>query len=187
MRRDTRNQMIRQAAFLFRGRGYGATGIREIAQQAGAHRGVMYHHFPRGKTEVAEEVLAATDAAVGSYIESWCANQEPIPAMRAIIAGTKMMMAMGEHPPGSPVAAVALGAGPDDQTLRDTADAIYRRWQRAFRDCLRRNGTPDPDAANLATLLIAGIEGALVLCRAEGNNTPLDRLAAALEITLRSH
>lgn len=187
MARDTRNQMIRQAALLFRSRGYGATGIREIAQQAGAHRGVMYHHFPRGKTEVAEEVLTATDATVGAFIESWCIGQEPVSAMRAIIAGTKRMMATGEYPPGSPVAAISIGAGPDDQALRDTTRAIYSRWQRAFRDCLHRNGTPEPAATNLATLLIAGIEGALVLCRAEGDNAPLDRLAAALETTLPTH
>lgn len=181
MARETRRQMIEQAALLFRGRGYGATGIREIATSAGAHRGVIYHHFPRGKTEVAEEVLAATDATVGAYIESWCTAQQPLSAMRAIIAGTKMIMTGGEHPPGCPVAAITIGAGPDDQALRESARAIFDRWQRAFRDCLRRNGTPDPQATNIATLLIAGIEGALVLCRAEGDNAPLDRVAAALE------
>ncbi|MFB7719833.1 TetR/AcrR family transcriptional regulator [Nocardia sp. NPDC056100] len=179
--RDTRRQMIEQAALLFRGRGYGATGIREIATSAGAHRGVIYHHFPRGKTEVAEEVLAATDATVGAYIESWCTAQQPLSAMRAIIAGAKMIMASGEHPPGCPVAAITIGAGPDDEALREAARAIFERWQHAFRDCLRRNGTPDHEAANIATLLIAGIEGALVLCRAEGSNAPLDRVAAALE------
>lgn len=185
--RDTRNQMIEQAALLFRGRGYGATGIREIASQAGAHRGVIYHHFPGGKTEVAAEVLAATDATVGAFIESWCVNQDPISAVRAIIAGVKMMLTSGEHPPGSPVAAVTLGADRGDDTLREIARGIYDRWQGAFRDCLRRNGTPDPDAENLATMLIAGIEGALVLCRAEGDNAPLDRLAAAFESILRAH
>lgn len=185
MTRETRKRMIEQAALLFRGRGYGATGIREIAAAAGAHRGVMYHHFPRGKTEVAEEVLAATDATIGAYIESWCTAQEPLSAMRAIIAGVKSMMATGEHPPGSPVAAVTIGAGPEDEVLREAAAAVYGRWQRAFRDCLHRNGTPDPEAENLATLLIAGIEGALVLCRAEGNNAPLDRLGAALEPLLQ--
>nr|WP_232541845.1 TetR/AcrR family transcriptional regulator [Nocardia bovistercoris] len=172
--------MIQQAALLFRSRGYGATGIREIANQAGAHRGVIYHHFPRGKTEVAEEVLAATDATVGGFIDSWCANQDPATAVRAIVAGIKMMSTGGEHPPGSPVAAITVGACPDDDHLRETALGIYQRWQGAFRDCLRRDGVPEPQASNLATVLIAGIEGALVLCRAEGGNAALDRLEAAM-------
>lgn len=186
MARETRKQMIEQAALLFRGRGYGATGIREIAAAAGAHRGVIYHHFPRGKTEVAEEVLTAADATTGAFIESWCATQDPRTALRAIIAGTKMTMTSGEHPPGSPVAAVTLGAAADEQPLRDQSRVIYGRWQSAFRDCLHRNGTPDPEATNLATLLISGIEGALVLCRAEGTTAPLDRIAAALDRALET-
>ncbi|MFI1911767.1 TetR/AcrR family transcriptional regulator [Nocardia sp. NPDC020380] len=184
MARETRQRMIEQAALLFRARGYGATGIREIATAAGAHRGVIYHHFPDGKTEVAREVLAATDATIGAYIESWCIAQEPLSAMRAIIAGAKTMLAGGEYPPGSPVAAITIGA--DDDALRESARAVYARWQRAFRDCLHRNGTPEPEATDVATLLIAGIEGALVLCRTEGGNAPLDRVAAALEPLLRS-
>ncbi|MFI5782050.1 TetR/AcrR family transcriptional regulator [Nocardia sp. NPDC051570] len=185
MARDTRRQMIRQALLLFRAQGYAATGIREVATTAGAHRGVIYHHFPRGKTELAEEVLASIDSMAGPLIEAVCAQQQPIPAMHAILAGAKMIMTGGEYPPGCPVAAITIGAGPDDESLRSSARDIFRRWQSPFRECLRRNGFTEPDAANLATLLIAGMEGALVLCRAEGDNDALDRVAAALERALR--
>ncbi|MVU78185.1 TetR family transcriptional regulator [Nocardia sp. ET3-3] len=177
--------MIRQAALLFRARGYAATGFREIVEQAGTHRGVIYHHFPRGKTELAEEVVRLVDGAVGPAIEAVCSNQDPVSAMRAILAGVKMIMTGGEHPPGCAVAAVALGAGPDDAELLTAASDVFRRWQDSYRECLLRNGIPDPDATDLATLLIAGLEGALVLCRTEGTTEPLDRVAAGLERALR--
>jgi TetR/AcrR family transcriptional repressor of lmrAB and yxaGH operons len=183
---NTRNRIIRHAALLFRGQGYVATGFREIVAQAGVHRGVIYHHFPRGKTEVAEEVLAITDAAVGPAIEAVCANSEPVAAMRAILAGAKMVMTGGGYPPGCPVAAVALGAGPDDTELLAKARDVFRNWQRLFRECLLRNGIDDPDATNLATLLIAGLEGALILSRTEGNSKPLDQVAAGLECALNA-
>ncbi|QIS14950.1 hypothetical protein F5544_35600 [Nocardia arthritidis] len=61
---------------------------------------------------------------------------------------------------------------------------IFRRWQGSFRDCLRRNGFDDADATNLAALLLAGLEGGLVLCRTEGGTAPLDQVAAALERAL---
>ncbi len=185
MARDTRRQMIRQAALLFRGRGYAATGIREVATQAGAHRGVIYHHFPRGKAELAEEVITLVDGTVGPLIVAVCQQQEPISAMHAIIAGAKMALTGGEHPPGCPIAAIALGAGHEDEGLLAAARAAFRRWEAPFRECLVRNGFAEADAAGLATLLIAGLEGGLVLCRTEGSNEPLDRVAAALEYALR--
>ncbi|MBL1075487.1 TetR/AcrR family transcriptional regulator [Nocardia sp. 2] len=183
--RDTRMRMIRQAALLFRGQGYAATGFREIVEKADTRRGVIYHHFPRGKTELAEEVLKLIDGTVGPAIEMVCANQDPTSAMRAILAGAKMVMTGGEHPPGCPVAAVALGALPDDPALLTAARDIFRGWQAPFRECLHRNGFDDPTATDLATLLLAGMEGALILCRTEGSTDPLDRVAAALERALR--
>lgn len=181
---DTRTRMIRKAALLFRGQGYAATGFREIVEKAGTRRGVIYHHFPRGKAELAEEVLAATDNAVGAAIEVVCAEQTPVSAMHAILGGAKLVMSGGGYPPGCPVAAIALGAGPDDRNLLETARDVFRRWQAPFQDCLHRNGFDRSDAANLATLLIAGMEGALILCRAEGTMEPLDRVAAAIERAL---
>ncbi|MFD6158265.1 TetR/AcrR family transcriptional regulator [Nocardia sp. NPDC060256] len=186
MARDTRMRMIRQAALLFRGQGYAATGFREIVEKAGTHRGVIYHHFPRGKTELGEEVLALTDAAVGPAIEAVCADLDPVSAMRAIMAGAKMVMTGGGYPPGCPIAAIALGAGPEDPALLTAARDVFRRWQHPFQECLRRNGIHEPDATNLATLLIAGLEGALILCRTEGTVDPLDHVAAGLERALKT-
>ncbi|WP_043674247.1 TetR/AcrR family transcriptional regulator [Nocardia vulneris] len=181
---DTRARMIRKATLLFRGQGYAGTGLREVTAAAGTHRGVTYHHFPRGKTELAEEVLAYLDATVSPLIAAVCAEQQPVPAMHAILAGAKMVMAGGDQPPGCAVAAVTLGAGPDDHSLHEATRAIFRRWQQPFQECLQRNDFDESDAKNLATLLIAGMEGALVLCRAEGTTEPIDRVAAALEYAL---
>ncbi|MFG1796168.1 TetR/AcrR family transcriptional regulator [Nocardia sp. NPDC049149] len=182
---DTRKRMIRQAALLFRAQGYAGTGIREVAERAGANRGVIYHHFPGGKPEMATEVMAYIDGMVSPGIAAVCATQEPIPAMRAILEAAKLVMAGGDQPAGCPVAAIALGAGSGEQALRSTARAIFRRWQVPFRECLARNGFGESDAANLATLVIAGMEGALILCRTEGATDPLDRVAAGLERALK--
>jgi TetR/AcrR family transcriptional repressor of lmrAB and yxaGH operons len=182
--RDTRRRMIQQAALLFRGSGYAGTGIREVAEAAGAHRGVIYHHFAGGKAELATEVLAYVDGLVGPAVEAVCAAQEPVPAMRAMLAAAEVVMAGGGHPAGCAVAAVALGTGPDEPALRSATREIFDRWQRAFRDCLLRNGFGDAEAVSLATLLIAGLEGGLVLCRAEGTTEPLSRVAAGLEHAL---
>lgn len=176
--------MVRHAALLFRGQGYGGTGFREIVERAGAQRGVIYHHFPRGKAELAEEVIAFIDDQVGPAIETVCATADPVTALRLIMAGARMVMVDGDQPPGCPVAAVTLGAGPDDDTLKAAAHEVFNRWQHPFAACLQRNGFPEGQAADLAALLIAGLEGALILCRAAGTDEPLQRVTAALERAL---
>lgn len=54
---DSRERMVRSAAFLFRERGYSGTGFRDVIAHSGAPRGSIYHHFPEGKAQLAEEAV----------------------------------------------------------------------------------------------------------------------------------
>ena len=54
---DSRERMVRSAAYLFRERGYSGTGFRDVIAHSGAPRGSIYHHFPDGKAQLAEEAV----------------------------------------------------------------------------------------------------------------------------------
>src|SRR5918999_2590410 len=90
MRTDTRERMIRSAAVLFRQRGVEGTAFSDVLAHSGAPRGSIYHHFPGGKAQLAEEAtryageliaagLAAAlreddpVAATGQFVEAWSA------------------------------------------------------------------------------------------------------------------
>ena len=63
---DTRTRMIVSATELFREHGYSGTGFRDVVEHSGAPRGSIYHHFPGGKAELAEEaVRMASDVVAG--------------------------------------------------------------------------------------------------------------------------
>jgi hypothetical protein len=49
-------------------------------------------------------------------------------------------------------------------------------------DSLRERGADARDADGLATLVVAAVEGAVVMCRAQRDTGPLDRVAARLEV-----
>src|SRR5262245_17893436 len=85
---DSRERMVRSAAYLFRERGYSGTGFRDVIAHSGAPRGSIYHHFPGGKVQLAEEavkyagdflnagILAATEggdaaSAVDAFVAWW--------------------------------------------------------------------------------------------------------------------
>ena len=53
----TRERILYASAELFRRQGYGGTGLKQVVAQAGAPFGSLYHFFPGGKEQLADEVL----------------------------------------------------------------------------------------------------------------------------------
>ena len=52
---DTRRKMILSQALLQRERGVAGTALPDVLEHSGAPRGSIYHHFPQGRTQLAEE------------------------------------------------------------------------------------------------------------------------------------
>ncbi|MBT2334033.1 TetR/AcrR family transcriptional regulator [Variovorax paradoxus] len=63
---DARDRAIATAERLFRIQGFTATGLIQILKESGAPKGSFYFHFPRGKTQLAEEAI---DRYVASRID----------------------------------------------------------------------------------------------------------------------
>src|SRR5881409_2117240 len=63
-RSDARDRMIQSAALLFREHGVRGTAFADVLEHSGAPRGSVYHHFPGGKRQLAEE----TTQYAGEYI-----------------------------------------------------------------------------------------------------------------------
>jgi TetR/AcrR family transcriptional repressor of lmrAB and yxaGH operons len=74
---------------------------------------------------------------------------------------------------GCPVANVAQEAY-DDPTLRGAAAEVFDDWRTILVDALVADGHRRNDAADLAELCIAGLEGALMLARVRRTEDPLD-------------
>ena len=88
MASDSKERMIRSAYALFRVRGYSGTGFRDINAHSGVPRGAIYHHFPGGKSELAEDVIRLADREVGDALEMAFTQQlDPISTLAAFVAG----------------------------------------------------------------------------------------------------
>src|SRR6187431_207405 len=53
----TRERILYATAELFRRQGYAGTGLKQVVAQAEAPFGSLYHFFPGGKEQLADEVL----------------------------------------------------------------------------------------------------------------------------------
>jgi AcrR family transcriptional regulator len=177
---DARQRMIESAAVLFRERGVHGTSFSDVLDHSGAPRGSIYHHFQGGKTQLAQ---AATEWA-GEYILAGTvaalAEDDPIAAIDSFRRWWTKTLRSSDYAAGCVIVAATL-EGERDPRVRAAAADAFIKWENALAGAMRRRGLPAARARSIATLLIAAIEGAVLLCRARRTIQPLERVAKELQ------
>jgi AcrR family transcriptional regulator len=182
MSTPSREKMISSTALLLREQGLTGTSFGDVIEHSGAPRGSIYHHFPDGKAELVQEAVRFAGHHVGQTIES-AGDDAPVAVLRALVATWRATLESSDFRAGCPVVAVAVEA---DQTaeLRAATAETFGEWQRMLASLLCHNGIPPTRAPRLASLTVAAIEGAVVICRAQRSTQALDEIADELEETL---
>ncbi len=181
-----RERMIISTALLVRERGARATSIDDVLAHSGAPRGSVYHHFPGGRDELLREATAYAGDVVARALERG-AQADPADALDAFLGGYRRQLLASDFRAGCPVVAVAIEAREDDDAgLREQAAAAFERWLELLSANFRAAGIGARRAGELAQVTIAAVEGALVLCRARRDTTPLDTVAAELRRLLEA-
>ena len=182
---DSRNRMIQSAALLFREQGYSGTGFRDVIEHSGAPRGSIYHHFPGGKEQLAADTVAWAAAVIERQIERAAQKGNPLVALDMFVDAWREVLEDSNFRAGCPIVAVAAEADAGS-TATAAAAAAFGRWQDLIANALLGAGVGRTDARRLATLVVAGIEGAILLCRARRDIRPLRDVHRALDATLRA-
>lgn len=177
-----RQRLVAGAADLVARRGLRATTVRELARHSGTPQGSTYHYFPGGKQQLATEAVryngTQVTAAIGPGFEDG-----PIEGVRAFCAAVRELMVSTDFHGGCPVLAVAV-EGPDGDRIPPALGAaaeVLSGWEGVVSGSLVRRGIDKARAEQVATLVVAGLEGAVALCRAKQTVEPLDNVAAQLE------
>lgn len=176
MARDTRTRMVHGAARMVGSRGASGTSLRDLAKEAGVPLGSTYHHFPGGKQQLVEEAVRSIGGHITRIIQS--ADDRGAGAALDVLTGEWRVVLEGSgFNTGCAVLAVATE---DDESLRRLATEVFASWQHQLATVLADAGV-DPDRApRLARTMIAAIEGAIALCRAERSLAPLEDVTAEL-------
>lgn len=172
----SRERMIRSAAALIRRHGLTGTSFSDVLNHSGAPRGSIYHHFPDGKTQLAHAAVDLTAAQVNTVLATL-----PAESARDLVAGfiSIWLQAVDDDPgQGCPVAGTVLDTA--DTALLDTARTAFSLWRDTLATRLHDLGVAADRAPAVATTVIAAVEGALVLCRAERSAAPLRTVAGEL-------
>lgn len=191
MTTDSRERMIRAAVELFAERGYAATSFHDVIERSGAPRGSIYHHFPGGKAELGLEALRRTAEHTARRLTATAAGGTSLDAVRLLVTALGNVLRASDFHAGCAVAGVVLDTTPDNEALLRQTAAAFASWRRALAEAFRREGATAAEARRLAVLVVAAVEGALMLARADRDIQPLTDVGRELEAhvraVLRSH
>ena len=177
--------MIESAALLFSERGVQGTSFTDVLAHSGAPRGSVYHHFSAGKTQLVEDATRwAGEFTIAGAVAA-VEHRDPVAAVGSFRRYWSKILRASDFEAGCPVATAAL-EGSHEPSARNIAGKVFEDWQEIIADALRRRGIAAARASSIATLLLASLEGAIVLCRAQQSLRPLERVSDELELVMAS-
>jgi AcrR family transcriptional regulator len=187
---DTRGRIIAVAAELFHRHGYNATGIDEILKTARATKG-SFHHYFGSKKEIALAVIKEIVATQFQrrMIDPVMNAPEPLPAMRKVIRSLRTKLSTKDLLTGCPINNLASELALQDRQIGRTLAELFHRWQDEWARALSHQAdleskTGFASARQLSFYLIAALEGAQAMAKAQQSRAPLDATLTHLEATL---
>ncbi|MFG6455728.1 TetR/AcrR family transcriptional regulator [Roseateles sp. BYS96W] len=183
---DSRQRVVGAAAEMLAQHGLNATSIREMAKRAEAPLGSTYHHFPGGKQQVVCEAVAMAGARVQRQLEEHLRGGLE-PGLQGFLALWRQSLLRSDFRIGCPIMAAAVEEPIDGEAvgILSAAAEVFEQWKTLLATALQTHGHTSEGAAGLATLIIAGVEGAIVMCRAERSIDAFDKVAGQLQVLCR--
>jgi len=159
-----RGDVIPLLGEIFREHGFAGASLSEISDRTGLGKGSLYHFFPNGKEEMARAVL--------DDVAGWFETNvfKPLRESADPDAGIDHMFkaVVRFFQSGRRVCLVGTFALDDTRDrFASEVQSYFAVWTRVLAAALKRSGYDAKAAREAAEDVIAGIQGALVLARAQ--------------------
>ncbi|MGW4246920.1 TetR/AcrR family transcriptional regulator [Nocardia sp. NPDC004722] len=179
---ETRDRLLDATQESVEAAGYFGTGLNQVIARSGAPRGSLYFHFPGGKDQLVGESVRRAGAAIGDSLGALADSELPVAdVVDLVLRQLGDRLEESEWRKGCPVATVALETAASNDSIQEVCAEVYSSWE----DILRARLAGQPGGDDLATTILALIEGALILARAHRDREPLNRVARQIAVWLR--
>lgn len=186
MTSDSRDRMVRSAIELLSERGYSGTSFGDVIERSGAPRGSIYHHFPGGKQQLVTEAIRLYAEGIRQRLAAATRDGSSADTVRLFVDVVRRSLRASDFRLGCAVAGVALDLTPSDNELIGLTAEAFRGWRSTLETVFRRDGATEAQARRLATLVVASVEGALILARVERDLTPVTDVGHELDAHVRA-
>ena len=182
----TREKILKKSGILFNTQGYKATSISNITDATGFTKGAIYKHF-RSKDELERESLSHLSFQMFDKLRG-VVQGEPT-AGKKLTAIFRFFGSYVTDPPlkgGCPLLNVAIESDDTSPALRKEAVKMLNILRdsliKVIENGIRHNQIiPGIDKEYYATLIIASLEGAIMMGKLRGDNHDIRRVISHLE------
>jgi TetR/AcrR family transcriptional regulator, lmrAB and yxaGH operons repressor len=176
-----RSQAVEKLVKVFRQYGYEGATLSRISEVTGLGRASLYHHFAKGKQEMAEAVL--------EYVGNWFENtilaplrSQAKPAERIRLMGDRLSQFYDCGQTGCLLAIFSIGE--PENLFREQIHQMLDAWIDSLASVLIEAGIPAKEARKRAEDGVIQVQGALVLTRGLNNTEPFERVLQQLPAKL---
>lgn len=185
---DTRKRIVTATNELFRAKGYHGTSLAEVTAAAGAPTGSLYHFFPGGKSALATAALRESGAAYQTLFEFIADDAaDPADAVAHFFDGAADELELTDFIEICPIGGVAREMANTDEAIRQATSEVFAAWVDALAQRLRTAGLPPGTASDLATTVVAALEGAFVLTRSHRDAAAVRATGRQMRRLVQSH
>lgn len=179
----TRKRIIEAAAPIFNQYGYEGSSLNALMEATGLKKGGIYRHFA-SKEELAAEAFDYTwEAAWKARLLHVDEKANGVNKLKQLIAN--FVERRSPVPGGCPVLNTAVDADDGNPILRSRVGKALRSWTGRLQAYVeeaqqQRDARTDVDPKDVATLIVASLEGALMMSRIQRNDEALRRVQSHL-------
>ena len=176
----TRDRLVRVAATLFQQQGYHGTGLAEILSASNVPKGSLYHHFPKGKTDLAIAAAEWASDEMVAVVEASFENATSFQnGLTTLFFKLAKLFEVSPIARGCPVTSMLdQGTGPSEfDTL---VCEVFDRWSDTVIHSGLRLGAPEDEVRAKTERAMILIQGAWVMARARNSAEPIRAAARAL-------
>jgi AcrR family transcriptional regulator len=158
----------------FRRQGYTGTGLKQIAGDAGAAFGSVYHFFPGGKEQLGAEVIRWSGRMyLQLFVEIAAQAPDVVSAVGDFFNGAAEHLEETDYADACPIATVALEVASTNDVLRQATADVFESWITAATEYFVSAGIARVRARDLALCMLSLLEGAFVFSRAMRTPEPV--------------
>jgi TetR/AcrR family transcriptional repressor of lmrAB and yxaGH operons len=164
--------MLDRLMRLFRDKGFDGASVADVSEATGLGKSSLYHHFPKGKQEMAVQVLARLEEQLARAIfEPLGEDRAPQKKLDQMLDGLDAFYEGGRRA----CLLERISASVDARDFRRPLTRVFRIWVDAVEALAIEAGLPRTVAHQRAEDLVVRIEGALVMCAGTGDTAVFAR------------
>ncbi len=186
----TRERLIDQMARLVQTKGFNSTSINDVIQAVGIKKGTLYYYFS-GKEELGLAVLERDREDFLKFIDTYLSESDPLKSLEQFFKAAFKKHKDTGFVGGCLWGNTALEMSDTNPVYRKVVETFFAEWITKVESVIRcgqQTGQfrTDRSSGELANLVVAGIEGGVMMSRITKKDYPFKSCLDSIQTMLKS-